>query len=487
MSALPNAIAYLDTSEEDVITTCALTLNKSSCVRGKWSCLNSQLTSSWAHTHMILIHWLTKLGRALYLLLFAAVALAIYGFGRLWLGISVRDLGVRRARISRWRGRVLRRSMTMLGATFIKIGQVMSSRPDLLAPEVVAELKLLLDRLPSFPFRKARRIVETGLGRTIEDVYVEFDVLPVAAASVAQVHRARLRDGREVAVKVLRPNIRDQVERDTALLLFAARLLAIHPTIRINDPVGHIRHFAAAILRQTDLTIEAQNYAQFRENFRAVPRVVFPFVHSELCAESVLTMEFVHGTRFEDRDRSRDRELAAALRHLIFKMSFEDGFLHCDLHPGNFLVTDSHELAVFDVGLAARLEGQVFDQFFDFSRSLVLGTADDFVSHMKKFGTYDDEPNWEGFRSAMAQVLPKYRRQNIGELEYIQLFDDMFRVAREFRSRPVPELVMVMVAFLTAQGIGKVLDPDSNIFHEVAGFLGPLLARRAAERTAQAS
>lgn len=207
---------------------------------------------------------------------------------------------------------------------------------------------------------------------------------------------------------------------------------------------------------------------------------MFPEVHGEASGRQVLTMELIRGVRFEERDRSRDRELARALRHLIFKMSFEDGFLHCDLHPGNFMVTESFELAVFDVGLAARLEGNVFDQFIDFSRSLVLGTADDFVDHMRKFGTYTGDPDWEGFRSAMASVLPKYRAQTIGELEYLQLFDDMFRIAREFRSRPVPELVMVMVAFLTAQGIGKVLDPESNIFHEVAAFIGPLLARRAA-------
>lgn len=153
--------------------------------------------------------------------------------------------------------------MTMPGATFIKIGQVMSSRPDLLAPEVIAELKVLLDQLPPFPFARARALIEADLGKPLERIYAEFERVPLPAASVAQVHRARLPGGREVAVKVLRPNVRRQVERDSAVLLFFARLLALHPTLRINDPVGHVRHFTA-ILRQTDLRVEAANYEQFR-------------------------------------------------------------------------------------------------------------------------------------------------------------------------------------------------------------------------------
>jgi ubiquinone biosynthesis protein len=433
---------------------------------------------------MNILSWLSKLSRGIFLGWFLAAVGLVYAVRASWIRLAMRDGDARRRRISHLRGRTLRRSMTSLGATFVKIGQVMSSRPDLFSPELISELKQLLDRLPPFGFEHVRGMVEHDLRQPLASVFAELDQEPVAAASVAQVHRARLHDGTEVAVKVLRPNIRRQVERDTAILLFLARILALHPTIRLNDPVGHVEHFAAAILRQTDLSIEAANYEHFRSNFKDVPNVLFPLVYESYCSRRVLTMQFVRGTRFEDRDRSHDRELARTLRNMIFKMSFEDGFLHCDLHPGNFMVTDSHRLAVFDVGLAARVEGTIFDQFFDFSRSLVLGTADDFVNHMKRYGTAPGNADWDAYRDAMAAILPKYRKLNVGELEYFQLFDDMFRISREFQSRQSPELVMVMVAFLTAQGIGKVLDPDSNIFHEVAAFLGPLLARRAATTNA---
>jgi ubiquinone biosynthesis protein len=432
-----------------------------------------------------LLRWPANLLRGLFLFLFALIAAAIYGIGALSIRLVSRGAEARRRRLSRWRGRVLRRSMTMLGATFIKLGQVMSSRPDLLSSEVIDELKLLLDQLPPFAFWRVRRIVEADLGGPLSAFYADFEPHPIAAASVAQVHRARLEDGREVAVKVLRPSVRGKVERDGAILTFFARLLALHPKIKHNDPVGHVHHFVTAIIKQTDLTLEADNYDRFRRNFAGVPEVVFPEVHRELSSRRVLTMELMRGMKFADRDRSRDRELAGAIKRLIFKMAFEDGFLHCDLHPGNFMVSHRHELIVFDVGLASLVEGVVFDQFFDMARSLVLGTADDFVAHMKRFSTYTVEPDWDRFRAEMAAVLPKYRSQNIGELEYMQLFDDMFRISRDFKSRQEPALVMVMVAFLTAQGIGKQLDPDANIFHDVAGFIGPLLAR--AGRTAQPS
>jgi ubiquinone biosynthesis protein len=374
---------------------------------------------------------------------------------------------------------VLRRSMTMLGATFIKMGQVMSSRPDLLAPQIIDELKVLQDRLPAFGFRRVRRIVEPDLGRPIADMFSEFEREPVAAASVAQVHRARLLDGTEVAVKVLRPSIRRQVERDATILIFGARLLALSPRLRLNDPVGHLRHFVEAIISQTDLTIEAKNYERFATNFAAVQEVAFPIVHRELSSQRVLTMEFMRGVKFDHRDVAYDRTLARTIRHMMFKMCFADGFIHADLHPGNFLVREDHRLIVFDAGLAKLLDGDILEQFIDFSRCLTMGTADDFVAHIKRFHLYSGEVDWASLRRDIEGLVGRFRAQDTARLEYSQLFGDIFSLSRKYRARPVPDLTLVMVALLTVQGLGKVLDPDNNVFQEVAAYLVPLLAAKA--------
>ncbi|HWM85318.1 MAG TPA: AarF/UbiB family protein [Kofleriaceae bacterium] len=428
---------------------------------------------------MRFLRWPANLLRGLFLFLFLLVALMVYGLGRSGLWATVREPELRSRRLARWRGRVLRRSMTMLGATFIKMGQVMSSRPDLLAPETIDELKVLQDRLPAFGFWRVRRIVEPDLGRPVDELFAEFERQPVAAASVAQVHRARLADGTEVAVKVLRPSIRRQVERDATILIFGARLLALSPRLRLNDPVSHLRHFVEAIISQTDLTIEARNYERFAANFAAVPEVVFPVIHPELSSRRVLTMEFMHGTRFDQRDMVHDRALARTIRQMMFKMCFADGFIHADLHPGNFLVREDHRLVVFDVGLAKLLENEILEQFVDFSRCLTMGTADDFVAHIKRFHLYSGELDWAGLRRDVEGLLGRFRVKDTASLEYSALFADIFYIARTYRARPVPDLTLVMVALLTVQGIGKVLDPDNNVFQEVAGYLMPLLAAKA--------
>jgi ubiquinone biosynthesis protein len=425
-----------------------------------------------------LLRWPANLIRGLFLLVFMLVVALVYGAGRLGLWIAVRDRERRARRVARWQGRVIRRSMTLLGATFIKMGQVLSSRPDLLEPEIIAELELLQDRLPAFPFAKARRVIEEDLGKPIGELYKEIDHQPVAAASVAQVHRAVLPDGTEVAVKVLRPSIRRQVERDSAILMVGARLLAIRPKWRMSDPVGHLKHFVEAIIQQTDLTFEAANYERFAANFAGRADVTFPAVHTALCSKRVLTMEFMRGTRFDRRDKTHDKTLARTIRQMMFKMCFDDGFIHADLHPGNFLIRGGTELIVFDAGMAKLLRDDILLQFVDFTRCLTIGTADDFVAHVRRFHTYVGDTDWDAFRTDITPLVDGFRAKTAARLEYSQLFADIFALARKYKARPVVDLTLVMVAMVTVQGIGKTLDPDNNVFADVATYLMPLLARK---------
>lgn len=400
----------------------------------------------------------------------------IYGVARLGTLLFLWNGERRRAAVARLRGRLLRWSMATLGATFIKMGQVLSTRPDLLPPEMIDELRKLQDRLPAFGFARVRRIVEEDLGGPLADRFAEFDEKPVAAASIAQVHRARLRSGEEVAVKVLRPNVRRRIQRDGRLMVFWARILAISPSARLSDPVGHARQFIEGILAQADLRNEARHYRRFHENFAGVPGVSFPRVFLDHSAERVLTMEFIRGRKIDSLGRP-DADLARRTRTAFFKMCFQDGFVHADLHPGNMLIRDDGELVIFDVGLVKDLDHAFLIQLVDFSRCVAMGTSKDFVNHLRRFHTYMQSVDWAAIERDSEAFVSQFRNRSVAELEMGVFIREVFAIARKHKIRPVPEMVLVLVGVVTAEGISKMLAPEVNTFHEMAAYLLPLIAK----------
>jgi len=438
------------------------------------------------------LRWPGNFIHFVFLLLVLLLCGLIYGVARL--GIFLFVWGPQRTRsVGTLRGWVLRQGMSSLGATFIKLGQVMSTRPDLFAPEVINQLRSLQDKIPPYNVRKVKQIIEEDFGKPVDELFSEFDNKPVAAASVAQVHRARLKDGRprvtdpsgpalgpgsEVAVKVLRPGVRRQVERDQVILIWFAYVIALHPGWRKSDPVGHTRHFIDAIHDQTDLTIESANYERFHKNFAGMANVRFPEVHRELCSARVLTMEFIRGTKVDALPPGKYTKLAATVRNTFMKMCFDDGFVHADLHPGNMVVQEDQNLVIYDVGLAKLLHEDVLIQFIDMTKCMAMGTADDIVTHLKRFHTYIGEIDWAALRTEVEAFAVKFRSKDVANLEYGELIGEMFAIGRKHRVRPVTDMMLVFVALITAQGIGKMLEPEHNTFGSVASFLIPILMKR---------
>jgi ubiquinone biosynthesis protein len=412
------------------------------------------------------------------------------GLGLLYLILRLASLFVfgaerRRRFVGRVRGRLGRWGASALGASFIKLGQVMSTRPDVFSAEFIDEMRRLQDQVPAFSFARVKKTIEAELGKPIDELFSELDAEPVAAASVAQVHRGRLTSGEEVAVKVLRPGVRKLIERDGAILKVFAKMMEVSPRARLSDPVGHLEEFIAGVRDQTDLRLEIANYEAFHASFDGFAGARFPEVYPATSGERVLTMEFIRGQKIDEIDPAEHPQLGDVTRNLFMKMCFDDGFVHADLHPGNMLIDESGELVIFDVGLVKRLESDVLAQFIDFSRCMAFGTGADFIAHFKRFHHYmEGTVDWEAIEADSARFIDKYRALNVAELELGGFTNELFALARKHRIRPVVDLALVIVAIVTSEGIAKMLNPDTNTFDEMTRFLTPLLAKQAQAGTA---
>src|SRR5689334_16524181 len=260
------------------------------------------------------------------------------------------------AALERLRGDHVARLLERLGATFVKFGQILGTRPDLLGPGIIEALSRLHDRVPPAPYPVMLAVIDAELPPDKRATVVEIEPVPVAAASVAQVHRAKLTDGRPVALKVQRPEARAQIERDLVLMGLGVRLIDAIPSVHLLSLPGSVERFGAALRGQLDFRLEAENNRRFARNFADVEGVDVPFLYDDLCTERVLAMEFIDGVKATQPEKvGGDRaKLARTGAAAILKMVFEDGFVHADLHPGNILLTPER-VVLIDLGLVAEI------------------------------------------------------------------------------------------------------------------------------------
>lgn len=376
-----------------------------------------------------------------------------------------------------------------LGPTFVKLGQILSTRPDLLPPAWIDELTTLQDAVPPMPLDDVRKIIRTELGGEVEDLFDDFSPEPLASASIAQVHRARL-EGRdvEVVVKVQRAGIRSQIEADVEIMGFLARALeANFPDARLYSAVGIVSEFERAIRREMDFGNELDHIERFRRNFRDQPEVHFPIPYRDRCSTCVLTMEFIDGTKISSITPDRfdvDRVVRTAL-NAVLQMIHADGFFHGDLHPGNLFVRDDNTLCFIDFGLVGSLSMRQRDHLADLLTALVRQDFPAVARTFWKIGVHGKESTrqYELFETDVVECMEhRFGGKKVSEIEFSAFFKDLVAMALKHRIRMPADYTMTFKAVITMEGVAKQLIPDMDITAAVQPYVAALLAERYSPR-----
>ena len=382
----------------------------------------------------------------------------------------------------------LRRAFEELGPTFIKFGQVLSGRPDLVTTPYAEEFKKLRDEVPPFSFAASKKIVEAELGAPLLELFASFDEAPVAAASIAQVHNAVLADGSEVVVKVRRPGIEKTIETDISILSAVANLLEKHvPDSRVFNPSGIVDEFARTVRKEMDFLAEADNAVKFGDIFKDSDVLYIPEVYSSLTSRKVLTMERITGIRISDvaalDAAGFDRcALARNGAQAFFKQVLEDGFFHADPHPGNMFVMDDGRVGLVDFGMVGRLTEENMELIADTFLALVNKDFDGLVQQYINMGFVTEAADLDTFKREFKNDLVELIEPLYGKtLSQIRLGDYIERIttlAVQYHLKFPRNLILMDKALLTVEALGRELDPDFDFIEVARPYAARLVKKR---------
>ncbi len=397
---------------------------------------------------------------------------------------------------NRPRGQRVREALEELGPVFVKFGQLLSTRPDLVSEDIANELVKLQDKVPPFPSEMARAVIETAYGDSIENHFSRFDNNPVASASVAQVHLAELRDGGEVVVKVLRPGtekiIRDDLELLYTLARLAERYWSEGPRLR---PIEIVQDYDKTIHDELDLMREGANASQLRSNFENSDLVYVPKVYWDHTQRDVLVMERIHGIPIRDIEAIKAagvdmRKLAHDGVEIFFTQAFRDGFFHADMHPGNIFVSETGQYRAVDFGIVGTLNetdkrylATMFLAFFNRDYHEVA------AAHLRA-GWVPSETRVEEFEAAIRTVCEPIFARPISEISFGKFVVRLFQTARRFNMPIQPQLVLLQKTLLQIEGLGRQLYPQLDLWETAKPYLerwmneqvGPRAAAKALRR-----
>lgn len=401
-----------------------------------------------------------------------------------WLATLLRAMPWRwheRPALDMSRGERLRRSLEELGPVFIKFGQILSTRRDLLPPDIADEMARLQDRVPPFPAEQARALIEQQLGAPIEQIFRRFEQQPLASASVAQVHAAQLRSGEDVVVKVVRPGLAPIIRQDMAWLFLLARLAErVSADARRLRPVEVVSDYERTIFDELDLMREAANATQLRRNFDGSPLLYVPHVYWDWCRPQVMVMERIYGIPVTDlatlRDQGTDmKKLAERGVEIFFTQVFRDSFFHADMHPGNIFVSTRTPHDPQYIGIDCGIIGSLTAEDQDYlARNLLAFFKRDY----RKVAQLHIDSGWvppdtqlNDFEAAIRTVCEPIFEKPLKDISFGQVLLRLFQTARRFDMQVQPQLVLLQKTLLNIEGLGRQLYPDLDLWATAKPFL----------------
>lgn len=375
-----------------------------------------------------------------------------------------------------------------LGPTFIKMGQILSTRPDLLPSDFILELSKLQKQATPFPFTEAKKIIEAELKITLTDVFAHFEEEPLAAASFGQVHRAKLLDGAEVVVKVQRPNIKRIVEVDLEIMTHIARLLEGQlDSWSIHKPTLVVEEFARLIERELDYTIESSHIERFGWQFEEEATIYVPCVYRKAISRRVLTMEYVDGLSITDMATldaaGIDRRVIA--RHgfrLIIQQIFMHGFFHADPHPGNLLILPNNIICYLDFGMMGRIDAQSRQDCADLVLAIIRRNEVKATSALLRLTVTQKKPNRVLLEKEVATFMDQYSYRPLKDIELGKLLYEILDITSRHHLRIPPDIFLMMKALTTVEGLGRKLDPDFDPIRQAQPFVWRIYLNRFAPR-----
>ncbi len=372
----------------------------------------------------------------------------------------------------------LRMAFEELGVTFIKMAQILSTRPDLISPAYADELALLLDEVPPLPFEEIRKVLDEELERPFEEVFPEFEKTPVASASIGQVYRATMVNGRKVVVKIQRPNIRQRISEDMDILRdFVDTITKRTELGETYDLMGFLSEFSFYLTNELDYIREGQNADQFRAQFQEEPRIYIPKIYWEYTTARVLVMEEIRGikvNRLDDAENANllDRKaIAEAAVDITFQEIFKHGYFHADPHPGNFVIRDDQTLGLMDFGMVGYLDNRKKEAFIRFIYQMVKGETEEMLDAMWDLGMAGKFSNRPALKRDMNHLLQRFKGRSMGEIAAGEFLRELMGIAYRHQVYFPPDLALLLKVLMMSEGLGAMIDPEFNFF----GFAGPYL------------